>query len=378
MNPRDAITKAVAALRLRADGINRHDLVTNTAATLGLRRDDMVRIVRVMLVTIVAVVGIVTITSVPGWGVTHALLGIHQAPQAKRSSAPLTVDQAKKILARTFTAANLGDTQTGAAGRADLRAAYTRDGLRAVVGRVKLASVQPAAETSPLLAPHPTLLAVSRGFGFPRFIVAQTLASEGGLPILHLLVSPDVATPYRIFMSVEMVPPATVTPFDPLSSGSPLVNSGAGLAVDPASLMKLYAAQMAFPAKSVHKPPFGVDSFASQVQAGAAAVAQAVASQATFSQAHRVLPDSVYAVRQASGDALVFGVIERNDYFKVKADQNVSTAANKAFVLLTGKKVITKAASITTLEFVVFAVPRSTGQATLVAAREQIVAGAGS
>jgi len=40
--------------------------------------------------------------------------------------------------------------------------------------------------------------------------------------------------------------------------------------------------------------------------------------------------------------------------------------------------VITKAASLTTLEFVTFAVPRSTGKATLIAAREQVVAGSGS
>ena len=366
--------------------MNRHDLITNTAATLGLRRDDMVRIVRVMAVTILAVVGIVMVTSLPGWGVTHALLGIHEAPEAKANAVPLTVEQAKNIVARSFTAAYLGESKTGEAGKSALRNAYTLEGLRAAGGRVKLASVQPASTASPLLVPRPTLLAVSRGFGFPRFIVAQTVASEGGAPILHLLISPDAATPYRICMSVEMVPPATVTPFDALSSGSPLVpnttgpsiGNGDGLAVAPDTLMKVYAAQMAYPAKPVRKPPFPTDPFASQVQAGAAAVAQAVAAQASFSQAHRVLPNSVYAVRQASGDALVFGVIERKDYFKVKAGQNVNAAANKAFVVMTGKKVITKAASITTLEFVVFAVPRSTGQATLVAAREQIVAGSGS
>ena len=386
MNPRDAVTNTLARLKLRRLGTNRHDLTTNVAATLGIRRDDLVRIVRVMIATVVTVVGVVMISSVPGWGATHALLGIHEAPSTKANSAPLTVEAARKILTRTFTAAYLGETNSGAAGKADLRTAYARDGLRAVSGRVRLASVQPSAAASPLLAPHPTLLAVSRGFGFPRFIVAQTLASEGGLPILHLLVSPDAATPYRIFMSAEMVPPATVSPFDRLSSGSPLVSNttgplvanGPGLAVAPAALMKLYAAQMAFPAKSVDKLPFAADPFASQVRAGAAGVANAVASQADFNQEHRVLPSSVYAVRQASGDALVFGVIERKDNFTVKAGQNVDTAANKAFVLLTGNKVISKAASITTLEFVVFAVPRSTGKATLVGAREQIVAGSGS
>ncbi len=204
--------------------------------------------------------------------------------------------------------------------------------------------------------------------------------------MLHLLVSPDAATPYRISMSVEMVPPATVQPFDRLTSGSPLVANStgpqvtrsAGLAVAPDTLLKQYAAQMAFPAKAVSKPPFAADPFSGQLQAGAAAVAAAVATQATFTQVHKVLPDSVYAVRAANGDALVFGVLARTDSFAVKTGQNVDTAANKAFVLLTGKKLINTSGSITTLEFVVFTVPQSSGQARLIAAREQIVAGSGS
>jgi hypothetical protein len=103
-----------------------------------------------------------------------------------------------------------------------------------------------------------------------------------------------------------------------------------------------------------------------------------VATQATFTQVHKVIPHSGYTVRQADSDALVFGVIERTDLFTVKQGQSINTAGNKAFVLLSGKKRIATRASITTLEFVVFAVPRATGKATLVAAREQIVAGSGS
>ena len=149
----------------------------------------------------------------------------------------------------------------------------------------------------------------------------------------------------------------------------------------PAALLNRYAAWMAFPATTrlpAGRLPFAADAFSAQVRDRAAAVAKAVAAQATFSQVHTVAPGSVYAVRQASGDALVFGVIERTDSFAVKSGQAVSTAANKAFVLLTGKRKVTKAASITTLEFVVFEMPRSTARATLVAAREQVVAGSGS
>jgi hypothetical protein len=340
-----------------------------------MTRDDMTRLVRSMVVSVASVL---MVTSVSACGATHVLLGIHQAPKQVATSAPVTVDQAKRILARVFTAAYLAQTTTSAAEGAELRTAYTSEALLGASARVKLASVQPPAATSPLLAPHPRLLAVSRGFGFPRFMVAQTVESEGALPVLHLLISPDAATPYRICLSAEMVPPATIQPFDPLTQGSPLVTDGAGLAVAPATLLNLYAAQMAFPAKPVAKPPFAADSFFDQVTAGAVAGAKAVASQATFTQVHKVVPNSVYAVGQAGGGALVFGVLQRTDSFAVKAGQRVNTTANKPFVLLTGKRLVSNAASISTLEFVVFAVPRSSGQATLVAAREQIVAGSGS
>jgi len=386
MTRQDLIDRVTALGRLTRKNLVRADLPTKVAAGMRLRRDDLIRVVRVLVVTVVCAGFVLVMASVPGWGVTHSLLGIHEAPPVKATSAPLTVDQAKSILARVFTTASLGEMSTGSASRDQLRAAYTGEGLRGVEGRIKLASVQPAATTSPLLAPHPRLLAVSRGFGFPRFIIAQTVPSEGGLPVLHLLVSPDAATPYRISMSVEMVPPATVQPFDRLTSGSPLVANStgpqvtrsAGLAVAPDTLLKQYAAQMAFPAKAVSKPPFAADPFSGQLQAGAASVAAAVATQATFTQVHKVLPDSVYAVRAANGDALVFGVLARTDSFAVKTGQNVDTAANKAFVLLTGKKLINTSGSITTLEFVVFTVPQSSGQARLIAAREQIVAGSGS
>jgi hypothetical protein len=356
------------------------DLVDADLAHTDLTRGDRAggSLARRIRVAAASALCAVMVTSVAGCGARDSLVGIHAAPVAKANSAPLTVDQAKKILTRSFTAAYLGETTTGPAAKTALRTAYMSEGLRGVAGRLKLASVQPPVAHSLLLAPHPKLLAVSKGFGFPRFIVAQTVATEGGLPVLHLLVSPDAATPYRLATSAEMVPPAHVNPFDPLAQGSPLLNKGTGLAVAPAQLMSEYAAWMAFPAKPVRRSPFVPDPFSGQMRTGAAGTAKAVAVQAAFTQTHKVVPGSVYAVGQTNGGALVFGVIERTDHFAVKKGQKVKTVANKAFVLLSGKKDIVRSASITTLEFVVFAVPASTGRATLVAAREQIVAGSGS
>jgi hypothetical protein len=322
---------------------------------------------------------IVISVSVTGCGAANAVLGVHAPPKANPTAVPLTPDQAKSILTRDFTAAQQGDTTADTSVRDVLRTAYTGEGLRAANARVRLAEVQPTGAVSPLLAPQqPRLLAVPRGFGYPRVILAQTVASDGPLPILYLLTSPDAATPYRIRASATMLLSTSLKPFDSLAKGSPLVADGTGLAVVPAALLSAYAAGMAFPAKAVANPPFLADIFSGQVRSKAASVAKAVDAQATFSQTHKVVPDSVYAVRQVSGDALVFGVIERTDSFAVKAGQAVNTAANKEYVLLSGQKRVTKSATITWLEFVVFAVPRSSGRATLVAASQQVVAGSGS
>lgn len=336
----------------------------------------MTRVVRAIALSIVTLVGG---ASVAGCGAARTVLGIHEAPTANPALASLTVDLAERILTRDFTAAQQGETTTGAAAQAALSTAYTGQGLRAAKARVRLAAIQPSAADSPLLAPQqPLLLAVPRGLGYPRVMVAQTVAAEGSLPILHLLTSPNAVTPYRIATSATMLPSSKIKPFDSLSQGSPLVTDGKGLAVSDTALLKAYAETMAFPAEPVTAPPFAADPFSSQVRARAAAVAKSVVTQAKFSQVHKVVPNSVYAVRQASGDALVFGVIVRTDSFAVKSGQAINTVANKAFVLLSGKKKVTRSASITTVEFVVFAVPRGTGRATLVAASEQVVAGSGS
>jgi hypothetical protein len=322
---------------------------------------------------------VVIAVSVTGCGAAQAVLGVHDAPKANQASAPLTFDQAKRILTRAFTAAQQAETTTGATAQMAQKTAYTGERLRAVRAAVRLAPVQPTVLEPPVLAPQqPGLLALSRGFGYPRVMLAQTVGSRGSLPILHVLTTPDAATPYRISASATMLLASKINRFDPLTQGSPRVTDGTGVAVAPTSLLNAYAAGMAFPAKAVARAPFAADPFAAQVRDEAARVAKAVARQATFSQVHKVVPNTVYALRQASGDALVFGVIERTDFFKVKSGQAVNTSENKAFVLLSHKKRVTKAAKITTLEFLVFAVPRSSGPATLVAASEQVVAGAGS
>src|SRR5450759_1885310 len=139
----------------------------------------MTRNLRAIALSIVTIVGA---TSVAGCGATRAVLGIHEAPKANPALASLTIDQAERILTRDFTAAQQGETTTRAAAQAALITAYTGQGLRAAKARIRLAAIQPSAADSPLLAPQkPLLLAVPRGLGYPRVLVAQTVAAKGSL-----------------------------------------------------------------------------------------------------------------------------------------------------------------------------------------------------
>jgi len=324
-----------------------------------------------------AVTGL-AVLSLPACGAVTSAAGIQPPPVAVTTDASLGTDQAKNILRRAFTAAQQSGG-TDAAAETARKVAYADQALTAAQARTTLAAVAPVPGAgSPVISPaQPGLLAVTRGPGYPRAIVAQTVPAAGRLPVLHLLTSPNVVTPFRIRASATMLPSSTVKRFDPLGRGSALVGDDAKLAVTPSALLTAYAAGLPFTTKAPTDAPFISDSFSTQVRTNAAKQAADVAVQSAFTQAHKVVPGSIFAVQQAAGDALVFGVIERTDLFSIKPGQSLN--APKEFVaLVPGKAKIIRKATMTTLEFVVFAVPASSGKAVLVAADDQLVAAAGS
>jgi hypothetical protein len=314
-----------------------------------------------------------------GCAAVGPVVGLHDAPVAVTTTAPLTPSHARDIVSRAFTAASQAGSTTGAAADTARATAYTGPALTAATARSGLDSVQPGlGGTSPALSPsQPGLLALSRGFGWPRAMVAQTVPSSGSLPVLHLLTSPDAVTPYRITVWATMLPNSAVRQFDPLPQGSRLLSDGTNLAVAPTALVTQYAGSLAFPARPVAEPAFTADPFAGQVRQSATTQAASVAVQSGFTQRHEVVPGSTYAVEQAAGGALVFSVLRRTDTFTVKKGQSL-TAPKEFTALVPGRKRITSRATMTTLEFVVFGVPASSGDATLVAASEQLVSAAGS
>lgn len=301
-----------------------------------------------------------------------ALVGLAPVPPRAEEGA-LDAAQARTIAARVVASAVTADSMPTSAGDAARRTAYSGDALAAASADARLAATGDAKKTADraLTATPPVVLAVSRGLPYPRSMIVQTTRAKSGLPVLSLLTTPDVRTPYRIAISAPMLAGASVKGFDPLTRGSEGVGTGAGLAVAPATLTTTYAASLAFPVPTAKGPsPFVPDdSFAQGVRASAANQNKSMDGRGTFTQVHTAKA-VVGGLRVAGGaGALVFTAMDREDIFLNRTAGTLTPS--KPFTALTGLTSVTSEADLSTLEIVVFFIPDS-GQAVTVAADEHL------
>ena len=320
------------------------------------------------------------------------VVGVTDAPTATVGGA-LPSPQAQAIATQVVAAAEQATAAPGAEGDAVRATAFSGTALTAASADAKLAATvsQEAKNARTLTASPPVVLAVSRGLDYPRSMVVQTTRAQSGLPVLHLLTTPDVRTPYRIAASTLMLPSAAVKAFDKVAQGSPVLGDGSGLVVRPEDLTKRYAASLAFPAAAAPTEappteatpteatptdaPFTDDTFATGVRASAVSQSQGLATIATLTQQHD-LADVIGGLRVAGGKgALVFTVLDRKDSVVNKRGAVVTPLP--AFTALTGLTTVTAEASQHTLEFVAFFVPER-GQAVVVGAEEHLVAASGT
>jgi len=319
------------------------------------------------------------------------VVGVTDAPTATVGGA-LPSPQAQAIATQVVAAAEQATAAPGAEGDAVRATAFSGTALTAASADAKLAATvsQEAKNARTLTASPPVVLAVSRGLDYPRSMVVQTTRAQSGLPVLHLLTTPDVRTPYRIAASTLMLPSAAVKAFDKVAQGSPVLGDGSGLVVRPEDLTKRYAASLAFPAAAAPTEappteatptdaptdaPFSDDTFATGVRASAVSQSQGLATIATLTQQHD-LADVIGGLRVAGGKgALVFTVLDRKD--SVVNKPGAVVAPLPAFTALTGLTTVTAEASQHTLEFVAFFVPER-GQAVVVGAEEHLVAASGT
>ena len=307
-----------------------------------------------------------------------ALVGLGPVPTGPVGGA-VDASRAQAIAARVVAAAVKADATPTSAGDAARRLVYTGDALAAATADARLMATTDAKtkDARLLSAAPPVVLAVSRGLTYPRTMVVQTTRATSGLPVLYLLTTPDVRTPYQIASSAPMLAGASVKVFDPLTRGSLPVGTGSGLSVTPTALTEGYAASLAFPApagKATTPPVVPNDSFAQAVRASAANQSKGMNGIGTFTQVHTA-QDVVGGLRVVGGaGALVFVAMDRRDAFLNRTTGTITPS--KQFTALTGLKTVTSEANLSTLEIVVFEIP-DTGPAVTVAAEEHLDAASG-
>lgn len=309
-----------------------------------------------------------------GCGTAEAVVGLHEAPAQVTTTAPIAPDTAEQIATRVLDRADEASRATGSTAQALRKEALTGSALAVADAAARTDDGSSAADTPLTRSSPPKVLAVSRGTAWPRVMVVQTAAKDGGAQ-LNLLTSPDAMTPFKLAASARMHPGASVAALDSLRSGSPLVTDGADLPVAPDKLVQEYAGALAFP-KAAPSPDVATDDpFALAVRANAAAQSKSFGKLATLTQKHVPQPGTT-AIQLKDGGALVFALMQRTDSITLgKGGKSLTPSADVQ--KLVRKKTLTKSAQLQTYETVVFTVPAQ-GKARMVAVDEVLSSAKGS
>jgi len=306
-----------------------------------------------------------------------AVAGVSDAPTATVGGAVRSA-QAQAIAAQVVGDSARAAAAPGPEGDALRASAYTGDALEAAKADARLTPTlsEETRDTRTLTARAPAVLAVSRGPAYPRSMVVQATRARSGLPVLYLLMTPDVRTPYRIAASTPMLPSASVKAFDPVAQGSTGLGDGSGLVIKPEELARLYAASLAFPAPAPEPDaPFAADSFATGLRASATSQNQGLGGIGTMTQQHEA-KDITGGLRvKGEAGALVFAVLDRKDTVLNKTQGTLTPSPQ--FTALTGLSTVRAEAHLQTLELVAFFVPDA-GKAVVVGAEEHLYAASGT
>jgi hypothetical protein len=320
-------------------------------------------------------VAVVTLAgALAGCGAGTALVGVHDAPPQVTTTAPIAPDTAEQIATRVLSKAEEANRAKGEEAQSLREESLTGSALAVANAAAKLETDAPA-PTAPLKRSEPPkVLAVSRGTAWPRLIVAQSTAADGGA-VLNLLLSPDARTPFRLSATARMHPGASVAALDSVSTGSPILADGTGLAVSPDQLLKEYAGSLTYPKPTPAADVQPGDPFATAVRANAAVQAKAFGKLARLTQVHRPQQGTV-AIRLKDGGALVFALMERTDTITLRSGGK-SLRPSAEFQRLVRKKTLKKSAQLKSYETVVFTVPEE-GKATVVAVDEVLFSAKGA
>ncbi len=314
----------------------------------------------------------VAVLAVGGCGLPEQVAGVRSVPSASPTGAPLDVVTATSVATRVLTAATSAAALRGPAGDTARAAVLTGDALAVANAAARNAKGTPPA--APPSAPRPQIVTMSRGAGWPRYIVATTLDTGTDTRWLHVLVSASATTLFRLTENVRMIAGAALPGLGAPSSGV-VADGVGGTDASARDVLAALAAGLAYPHPTLSDLVATTDPASSALRANAARQQQGLGSLATLTSRQTPAgPPTAFAT--PSGGTLVFGLLTRTDTITLKPS---ATALNVPadVAKLIGKAKVSRFVTVTTLEPVCLSVPAAAA-ATLVGFDEQVLRAAGA
>ncbi|WP_344058124.1 hypothetical protein [Terrabacter lapilli] len=290
-------------------------------------------------------------------------------------SPAMAAETAQTTAASAVSAAATSSLDATPAGAAARQKAFVGAALESANAYAKTLPGRTAAEKAEaeLATSSVKVLGVSRSGDKPQQILAQTTLKKTGAAVLVLLVADTPGGPFKAAAVTPMLPDAKLDALDPATDGSAAIGDGKGLATRPQDALAAFAASVKYPDPTATKV-LADDPLSEQLRQSARAQSQALNNQGAFTQEHD--PKGVLGGLRLKGGngAIVFAHLVRNDAIAMRTPVKLTPA--KELTLLTGIKQITTEANLTSNEIVAIVIPAS-GQARIVAASDQLVAGSG-
>lgn len=324
-----------------------------------------------------ALVGAVAVaaTVLSGCGVGSAVVGVHPAPIEATTAAPITVDAATRIVARVLDEVAGARAMKGAKGVAARKAVMNGAALAFAEAAAKVSPSTTGADEPLTVASEPEVLAMSKGVGWPRAILATTLDPKSNVQSLHVLTSAAAAQPFVLTASVPMLQGAALPGLPKITQGTEFVapDDGEGLVLAPAAALAAYAKAIAFPKPTANAKVSTADGFATSLAASAAAQKKALGALANLTLSPTVVPEQTMVFRLVDGGVVVFGRMNRLDRITL-TDKAKEVTIPPTYAKVIGKSKATKALEVVSIVPVVLVVPPQ-GKVTAIGAAEQLAAG---
>jgi hypothetical protein len=292
---------------------------------------------------------------------------VQRTPAVAPSAATTT---AAAVMQEAVTA-RLDATPAGVAAREKV---YAGPALESANAFAKALSVKtPAEKADAELSAEVKVLAVSATPTVPQQLLVQGSKKKTGDAVLVLLQAEKAGAPFKIVAETPMLPQARLDALDPTTSGSAPLDDSRGLAAQPKDVVAAFAASVAFP-EPKKSQLVAADPFSDQLRSSATAQSKTLGGGGVFTQTHT--PGEILGgmkLKDGKG-AVVFAHLVRDD--RIAMRRLVKLTPAKDVTAVTGVKLITTEAELTSNEIIAFVIPES-GTARAIAAWEQLVSGSG-